>query len=1150
MDSSDDGASRHERLTLLFAAASELAPEQRAAFLERECDDAAMRAELDELLSGAERPLSVLDDADSPERRGGFVAMLARADERWIGRDIGEFRVVAFLGAGGMGAVFRARQTSPPRDVAIKLLHGGSFDERALRRFEVETQLLGRLSHPGVAKVFSAGVHEEGALRIPYCVLELVEGGEPITTFARARRFGVRQKLEQFLQACDALQHAHERGVIHRDVKPENLLVDGAGNVRVIDFGIARVLSGHADHDSLTRTGHLLGTLAYMSPEQLDPKREEVDTRADVYSLGVVLYELLVERLPIAVEGGSLIEISRRILEDEPAKLSTLERGLRGDLETIVAKALAKDPARRYSSAGALAADLRAFLDEEPIAARPATALYQMTKFARRHRGLVGGGLVAALALVVGSAIAFVNAARAVQARDEARQLAYDASLSAAASSLNAFEIDTARRRLDAAPPELRGWEWGHLASRLDDASFAVGAPASNIPPFGVRDFAFVRGENGQEELAVATIAEHESGEVVELLRVDPKNGRTIARFEFGPLLDASAAIGVDRLWCVSRGGRIDQHQLSDGAQLRSVAAFPAGSAPSRYQIAILDESRCLLKRRDGEESYIVDLERGTCAPPPPLPESDPIAQLRAPTLDGTGLISLRRKVCFTPFDERAPNICFEAHGEPFVAFTQHPDGVRVFAGCQDGQLVVIRRESDHFEIERRLSAHDDAVTAACVTHDGQFLATGSRDRVVRVWRCDTLELVTTLAGAEAAVAQLAFSSDGRTLAVGGGARGVQLFDEATRADPHVLSGSGSYVYCVALSPDERWIASGDWRGQLRLWDRESGVAFAELDLGRSDAPFRTLEWSDDGRTLIVGVQPGAGSRELQILDLESGRVRVVLPSHDGGGGRTCAWLDASTFAVVQTQTIEIRSGVDGSLVRRFDPAPDQPDARHWSLRCEAARSPDGRELAVTQADGALRIWSIADGRYQRTIPAHLGVVFCVAWSPHGEWIASGGVDRRVVVSDARDGSLVAELLGHASGVYSVVFSSDLSRLFSGADDQTIRVWSTSSWTESVRLVGHDDYVFDLAHASDGELVSASGDRTLRLWGERTRSARLQAIRERDALVAKLSPLVSEWCATAEIAAVRARIRSAPDLTDRERDVAAQLVLERAFAAR
>jgi len=1146
-----DDASRHERLTQLFAAASELDPTERRAFLETECgDDAAMRAELEELLSGDERPLPLLDDADAPERKGGFVAMLAHADERWIGRDIGEFRVTAFLGAGGMGAVFRARQISPPRDVAIKLLHGGSFDERALRRFEVETRLLGQLSHPGIAKVFSAGVHEEGALRIPYCVLELVEGGEPITAFTRGRRFGVRETLKQFLQACDALQYAHEHGVIHRDVKPENLLVDGAGSVRVIDFGIARTMSNRAGEATLTRTGHLIGTLAYMSPEQLDPTREELDTRADVYSLGVVLYELLVGRLPIAVEDASLIEVSRRILEDEPAKLSTLERSLRGDLETIVAKALAKDPARRYSSAGALAADLRAFLHEEPIAARPATALYQISKFARRHRGLVGGGLVAALALVVGSAIAFVNAARAVRARDEARQLAYDASLSAAASSLSAFEIDTARRRLDSAPPELRGWEWGHLASRLDDSSFAVATPVSNIPPFGVRDFAFVRGENGEEELAVATIAAHESGEVVELLRVDPKDGRTIARFEFGPLLDTSAVIGEDRLWILSRGGRIEQHRLSDGALARPTGVLPIDASAGRHQLTILDDSRCLVKRRVRDESYVVDLELGTCVPPPPLPDSDPAAALRAPTLDGTGLISFRRSVCFTPFDPSETRVCFEFDGEPFGAFAQHPDGAHLFAGRQDGELIVLRREADRFELERRIAAHDDSVTAACVTRDGEFLATGSRDRVVRVWRCDTLELVATLAGAESAVFQLAFSSDGRTLAASGGARGVLVFDEATRTDPHVLRGSGSYVYCLALSPDERWIASGDWRGQLRLWDRESGVEFAELDLGKDDAPFRTLEWSDDGSALVVGVQSGVAERELRVVDLEAGRVRAVLPKLDGGDGRACAWLDADTFAVVQPQTIEVRNGGDGSLVRRFDPAPDQPDARPWSLRWDAARSPDRSELAVTFPDGALRIWSVADGRFERTIRAHFGVALCVAWSPHGEWLASGGVDRRVVVSDARDGTQIAELLGHASGVYSVAFDTDRSRLFSGSDDQTLRVWSTRSWSESVRLVGHDDYVFDIAYASDGELVSASGDRTLRLWGERTRPERLRAARERDALVAKLAPRVAEWCATEDCASVRARLRTAPDLTERERDVAAQLVLQRAFARR
>ncbi len=365
-----------------------------------------------------------------PRVAGALTSLAAdlRVDEgvpAWIG----DYRITGVLGAGGMGVVYRAEQESPRRTVALKVIRtmGGAS---AIRRFQREAELHGRLQHPGIAQIHEAGLaverdeagRERGPPR-PFFAMELVEG-VPITEHARAGALRVDERVELVARVCDAVEHAHSRGVIHRDLKAANVLVDRDGNPKVLDFGIARATDRGQATTLHTAVGEVIGTLPYMSPEQVAGDPAAVGKASDVYALGVLLFEVLSGRRPLDLAGRTIPEAVRIVTDEEPTRLGALDRTLRGDLDTIVARCLEKDPARRYASAGDLAEDLRRHLAHRPIAARPPSTLYQLGKFARRNRPLVAGVCTAFVALVAATALSLWMALEARSARDEmSRQL-------------------------------------------------------------------------------------------------------------------------------------------------------------------------------------------------------------------------------------------------------------------------------------------------------------------------------------------------------------------------------------------------------------------------------------------------------------------------------------------------------------------------------------------------------------------------------------------------------------------------------------------------------------------------------------------------------------------------------------------------------
>ncbi len=410
-------SNRYHLVERLFQSAMDLPQDRRAEFLKRECEGD------DGLFNDVHRLVRNHDAAGDYLESPVLESAVLGGDS--VPVRIGDYTVVGRLGRGGMGVVFEATQQHPQRSVAIKVIRPGAMSASALRRFEYEASVLGRLQHPGIAHIYEAGVAEvvdaDGrTTRKPFFAMELVRG-RSLLNYAAERGLNVTQRLKLFAELCDAVEHAHQKGVLHRDLKPANILVNEEGRPKVLDFGVAQITDADVRLTTMhTQVSQLIGTLAYMSPEQVGGRTDRLDTRSDVYSLGVVLFELITGRLPYDIADKPLAAAARVIEEGPPAPLVSTDRSLGADLATLVAKALEKDPARRYGSVGEFAADVRRCLRREPIVARPATALYQMRKFAQRNRPLVGGIAAAFAALVLGIIGTSYGMLQANQRRTEA----------------------------------------------------------------------------------------------------------------------------------------------------------------------------------------------------------------------------------------------------------------------------------------------------------------------------------------------------------------------------------------------------------------------------------------------------------------------------------------------------------------------------------------------------------------------------------------------------------------------------------------------------------------------------------------------------------------------------------------------------------
>ena len=965
-----------------------------------------------------------------------------------------------------MGTVYMAEQTQPVRrTVALKLIKAGMDSRQVLARFGAERQALALMDHPNIAKVFDAGTTDNGR---PYFVMELVKG-IPITKFCDERRLTLRERLELAIPVCQAVQHAHQKGIIHRDIKPSNVLIalyDGKPVPKVIDFGVAKATGPRLTDQTLyTEFGAVVGTLEYMSPEQAELNQLDIDTRSDIYSLGVLLYELLTGSTPLEhkrLKTKLFLEVLRLIREEESPRpsrrLSTTEElpsiaacrhveprklsGLvRGELDWIVMKALEKDRNRRYETANGLAADLRHYLNDEPVKACPPSATYRLRKMARRNKGLLTTLAVVFLALIAGTAVATWQAIRTTHAERLAQSLlrseikAQNATL-AQLRLTEAAEDQAMHRLFDSRLAQARA---GSLSRRVGQRFDSLGAVAQALKI--ARDLNL--GEERLLELRNAAI----SCLALPDLRIAKKWNSWPNTWSVG--FDSK----MERYARVDRQGVVHIHRAADDAEICRLAGMGPGDAWAYFS-------------PDGRFLALSPAAGG----------------FKVWNLGGLEPVVVIEDVSST--------------GGPDFS----PDGSRIVVGHADGSIRLYELPSGH---QRKLLDGIASPRWWAFHPEGRQLAVSCATGI-RVYDLETGRTVADLRQ-PSETSSIAWHPDGKTLAAACDDSRIYLWDVALGKQTHVLEGCRNKGIGIGFNHAGDLLASSGWEGVLRLWDSRTGEQLFStpvLSGVRFSLDDRLLAYDGrDGKLGLWEVAAGAEYRSL-IRAAAAGKGSYVNPAirsdgrllavgmGDGVGlwdlhsGKELGFLESrgTDFVLFEPSGALLTTGSAGLL--RW---PIQADASSPGLLrigpphnlsvpgpvCNVACDGDGRVIAVSQYQGGRVLHADRPDQPVRIGPH--GDARNVAVSPDGRWVVTGAHNGTgVKIWKARTGELVKEVL--VDGGSRVGFSPDGKWLATTGGG--LRLWATGSWAEGPQIEGSLAFAF----SPDGSLLAVEkGHGALRL---------------------------------------------------------------------
>ncbi|MBL7184942.1 MAG: serine/threonine protein kinase [Phycisphaerae bacterium] len=1008
------------------------------------------------------------------------------------GGQIGRYKLLSVLGEGGMGVVHLAEQQRPiKRRVALKVIKPGMDSRRVVARFEAERQTLALLDHPNIAHVYDAGTTENGR---PYFVMEYVKG-LPITKHCDHHKLTVEDRLDLFLQVCHAVQHAHQKGIIHRDIKPTNIIVsthDDQVVPKIIDFGVAKAVSQSLTEKTLfTEQGQLVGTPEYMSPEQADEASEDIDTRSDIYSLGVVLYQLLTGVLPFdsdTLREGGIDHVRKVICEQDPKTPSTrlrslgeeaetvaqkrqtdvtsLTRRLHRELEWIPLKAVRKDRTRRYRSVAEFADDIENYLRGLPLIAGPESVTYRIRKFVRRHRAAVVTAGTVAVVLLLATVTSTVLYVRAVSATESHRRLLYVNQITLAHSAYREADIGRAQSLLTSCPADFRDFAWSYLRRLCqvvpETPTIPHAEPVNAVAFSPTAEMLASASDNtirlwdASTRSLQATLKGHK--DIVKSLAFSPDGRMLASASEDQPAI----------LW-----------DLATRQQVRTLAGqtVPVGNIAVNFS---RDGKTVAAGTRIGGSGSVVlwDVNTGKSES---LPESNktffslvfsPDEKLLAATgVQQTTLwdVATRQRIA-----------TLGGHSALVNSAAFLPDGRTLATTGNDGTLrfwdVTTRKQLP------TINAHSAPVLSMALSPDGAVLATGSADSTIRLWDTVTRQETKRLRGHSSEVRSLAFSADGTVLASASKDRTVKLWELADRPDSDTLYGHNAIVHGVVFSPDSRRIISTSYGATaVKMWDVASG---RDLSPALGIPPMGLASCADfslDGKTLAIGF------KDLVLWDLIAKKPIDTLAHRDeiyGGGVNEAVFSpDGKTLA---TQTYN-RMFKLWDISTRKELISLKGYGSHYGA---VAFSPDSRTLAVPhEGDLAITLWdasALRNGRAESPaapLTGHRERVNAVAFSPDGATLASGSDDTTIRLWDLATHREPVVLTGHTSNVHSLAFSLDGRTLASGGNDGTVRLWNLVLYEQVAVLEGHGSAIWDIAFSPDGlTLASTSFDGTVKLW--------------------------------------------------------------------
>ena len=1047
------------------------------------------------------------------------------------GRVIGRYVLLEVIGEGGFGTVWMAQQEEPVRrQVALKILKAGMDTQQVVSRFEAERQALALMDHTSIARVFDGGATASGR---PYFVMELVRG-VPMTEFCDARKLTMHERIELFIAVCQAIQHAHQKGVIHRDLKPSNILVteeDGEPLPKVVDFGIAKATDTTLSEKTVfTRFHQIIGTPAYMSPEQAGLGGLDVDSRSDVYSLGVLLYELLTGRTPF--DGRKLLSegpdaLLKAIREVEPPKPSArlsilnreelvavasqravppdqLNRLVKGELDWIILKALEKDRNRRYQTASALASDLNRFLQGEPVTAAPPSVAYQLTKFAKKYRKALATLFAFVLVLIAGIVASATQAVKATRfAKSEAaqramadrlradqRELLYASQMAVCAKALDFGQVQKARQILeDLRPglglPDLRGWEWRHLwaMSRRMELDVLEDQPAP------VRAMAY---SAAGSRLALGFGADGR------IRLYDTKDKRLLAdeRIEFGT---------IDTLRFTPDGAglygslRSTNFVLLDSATLSLVFSFTGHQQPvyavdsDKNGDILVSSGRDLMSEKGDVETFVWNArERKVLFKLPPgastalRPRLSPSGRYLSRGGNQQGMVEVwdlrerRRLVEFKPHQHILDATAFSP--DETTLATTGDNGFVCLWNWREGQVIAT--------LGRHLAAGSDIAFSP----DGRRLATSSLDSTVRIWDVAEQKEQSVLLGHRGGIHRVAFSPDGRRIASAGGPDFTVRFWSAESRGP---AGKGVLLDVAARSsataqftPDGKEYCllrvTPEGSSSLKVWRTEPSPDGTHELISSFRSP-NALAMALRGTDLVL---LAVGQSEIVIHELINGTevqrmkspVPLLGPICVSRNDRRLAALGLSNQVVVW----DAQSGALAALIRETNAAP----AAQLNSRGTLLFSPDGAKLwAGFPGATSVVCIDLKGGNILTRLDGHTREVLALASSPDGTIIATGSADMTARLWDAATGAHIAVLHGENGGVTALSFSSNGLTLATGYFDGPIKLWSVRAKAEMAPFYPHNNIVHSVLFSPEPEgrtLVSASYDGTARLWSARS----------------------------------------------------------------